>query len=439
MIPVLVVTALILLNALFVAAEFAIVGVSRAEIEPAARAGGRAAKLVRTVLADPLRQDRYIATAQLGITAASLGLGMYGEHVLAHWLQGHLEAFGTGGWIAAHAVSSVLAVAILTYFHIVIGEMVPKALALQRARETALWIAPLMRAVELAFYPFVLVLNGIGNGLLRLVGVERTVGGAEHYRTPEEIAYVVRESRSGGKLDPATAGVVSELLEFGDLMAEEVMVPRVRIAALEAGGSVEELRAILSERPHSRYPVHDGNLDRIVGAIHVKAILRTLEEGKPLAEAPVQPVPYVPATASVDHVLRAMREERSQLVVVMDEHGGTAGIITIEDLFEEVVGDVTDDPDEPPKIFTDARNRVHVPGTLRVEEAGEATGVVLEHDRVETVSGLILDELGRPPRPGDVIVYDDVRFEVVSVRGHGVEECIVTPLRPLDGDERPAV
>jgi len=434
--PVLVVVVLIVLNALFVAAEFAIVGVSRAEIDPAARAGRRAARLVRTVLADPRRQDRYIATAQLGITAASLGLGMYGEHILAHWLERRLEALGSGGWIAAHAVSSVLAVGILTYFHIVVGEMVPKALALQRARETALWIAPLMRGVELVFYPFVLVLDGIGNGLLSLVGVNRTAGGAEHYRTPEEIAYVVRESQSGGKLDPATAGVVSELLEFGNLTAEEVMVPRVRIAALEVGGSMEDVRATLLERPHSRYPVHDGSLDRIVGAIHVKALLRTLEQGKPLAETPVQRVPYVPATASVDDVLRAMREERSQFVVVMDEHGGTAGIITIEDLFEEVVGEVTDDPDEPPKIFTDARNHVHVPGTLRVEEAGEAVGVVLEHHHVETVSGLILDELGRPPRPGDAIVYDDVRFEVVSVRGHGAEECIVTPLQPLDGDER---
>ena len=166
LIPILIVAVLILLNGLFVAAEFAIVGVSRAEIEPAARAGSRAATLVRTVLADPRRQDRYIATAQLGITAASLGLGMYGEHMLARWLELRMASLGAGSWLAAHAIASALAVTILTYFHIVIGEMIPKALALQRARDTAIWIAPLMRGVELTLYPLVLALSVPAAGFL---------------------------------------------------------------------------------------------------------------------------------------------------------------------------------------------------------------------------------------------------------------------------------
>ena len=426
LIPVLIVAALILLNGLFVAAEFAIVGVSRAEIEQEAEAGGRAARLIRRVLADPVEQDRFIATAQLGITAASLGLGMYGEHKLAHWIAGHLEGWGAERWIAAHTMASVLAVAALTYLHIVIGEMVPKTLALQRARVTALWIAPLLRAVQLATYPVVVGLNGLGAVILRVFGIDRAAGSDEAYRTPEELAQIVEESRKGGLLQEQAAGVMQELLEFGELTAGEVMVPRVRVVGVPLGASAEVLRSILRAAPHTRYPVYQGTLDEIVGVLHVRELLERLDAAAALSPAQVRPVPYVPATARVDDVLAVMRRARSQLTVVMDEHGGTAGIISTEDLYEEVVGQITERADEVPEIVEDEPGRVRADGAARLEDVGAALDRDLEHPDVDTVSGLVLALLNRPPRKGDVVEHAGARFQVRAVRGRGVRTCEVS-------------
>ena len=422
--PVAIIAALILLNGLFVAAEFAIVGVTRAEIEQAIRHRRKSAEQVRTILTDARQQDRFIATAQLGITAASLGLGMYGEHVLAHWIAGWLEGWGIGRWIAAHTVATVTSVALLTYFHIVVGEMVPKALALQRACTTALWVTPVMRAIQLALYPLVVGLNGLGNLLLRMAGIERAVS-AEQFRTPEELAFIVKESQAGGLLRKESADVISELLEFGERMAEEVMVPRVHVVGIPLRASQEQIAATLRQTPHARYPVYDGSLDRIVGMVHIKDLLRNAIRDVPLSETQPRAVPFVAHTSGVDTILAAMRAARSQLAVVMDEYGGTAGIVTMEDLFEEVVGDFTEDPREPPELFRDAQGRLHARGTVRLDQVGEALGVVIEHEDVDTVSGLVLALLDRPPRVGDVVMWEDVRFEVLAVRGLGVEECSV--------------
>ena len=424
-----IVTVLLLLNALFVAAEFAIVGVSRVEMERLARTGSTSARLVRWILSDPRRQDRFIATAQLGITAASLGLGMYGEHALAEWIAGRLEGWGAERWIAAHTVASVIAVAVLTYFHIVVGEMVPKSLALQYPGRTALWIGPLMRAVQLTTYPLVVAFNGLGNAVLGVLGVRREARPREHYSTPEEIAYIVRESQAGGLLRKASAQVIGDLLEFADRTAGEIMVPRVRVSALPDNASGEALRELLQTAPHTRYPVYDGTLDRIVGMLHVRDAVRCLREGRSVGPEDLRPVPHLPATASTDQLLVAMRQAGVQMAIVMDEHGGTAGIVTLEDLFEEVVGEITERRSEVPEILIESPRRVRVDGAVRIEEVGEALGVVLEHEEVDTVSGLVLALLGRPPVVGDVVDYDGVRFEVLELRGNGVGTCVATIAR----------
>jgi len=424
LLPVAIITALIVLNGLFVAAEFAIVGVSRAEIEQGARRGEPGARLVQWVLSDARRQDRFIATAQLGITAASLGLGMYGEHVLAEWIAAGLEGWGAGRWVAAHSVASVLSITILTYFHIVIGEMLPKSLALQHAHRSAVTIAPIMRGVQLAVYPLVVTLNGLGNALLKVVGIDRAHANVETYRTPEEIAYILRESETGGALRRQSSQVMQELLEFGDLTAAEVMVPRVRIVGIPLEAQPHVLRSILRSAPHTRYPVFQGSMDSILGVLHVRDLLRQIRDGGGLSTHRARPVPYVPETASLDEVLAAMRQGRSQLAVVMDEHGGTAGIITLEDLFEEVIGDIPELPGDTPEILIEADGRVRAAGTARVEDVGEALGQVLENEEVDTVSGLVLSLLGRPPHVGDVVVFDGVRFEVTAVNGHGVSAVI---------------
>jgi CBS domain containing-hemolysin-like protein len=433
MMTLLIVTVLIGLNGLFVAAEFAIVGVSRVEVEKGKRAGKRSARLVGWVIADPRRLDRFMATAQLGITAASLGLGMYGEHAFADAIAARLEGWGGERWIAAHTVASVLAIGILTYFHIVLGEMVPKSVALQMPGRYILWIAPFVRGLQFAVYPLIAALNAVGNALLGLFGVRRSVRGAEHYRTPEELAYIVRESQEGGMLRKGSAQVVGDLLEFGDRTAAEIMTPRVRVAALPLDAHLSELKELLRTAPHTRYPVFDGTLDRIVGMLHVRDALRSLRSGVGAPEH-VRPVPHLPATAHTDQLLAAMRQAGVQMAVVMDEHGGTAGIVTLEDLFEEVVGDITERPSEVPEIVVEAPGRVRVDGGARIDAVGDALGVVLEHEEVDSVSGLVLAALGRRPAIGDRVEFDGVHFEVTALRGNGVGRAVAWLPEP-DPDE----
>lgn len=430
LVPVVIITVLILLNALFVAAEFAIVGAPRAAIERRAADGDAVAGVVAAILRDPRRQDRYIATAQLGITVASLGLGMYGEHVLADWIGHQLEGFGSLRAPAAHTLASVLAVGILTYFHIVVGEMIPKSLALQAAERSSLLVTPVMLVIQRIVILPVVALNAVGNGLLRLVGINRFASTGEQYRTPEELQFIIRESQAGGMLRRESADVVQELLEFGDLTAGEVMIPRVRVTGIPAGASAEDMLRIFRASPHTRYPVYDGSLDQIVGVVHIKDILRRIPNRRGLRPQEVREVPFIPETAEMDTVLAAMRRVNSQMAVVMDEHGGTAGVITIEDLFEEVVGEIEEGwhSQEHPEIRRDGEGRLVVAGTVRIQEVGEELGLVLEHEEVDTVSGLVLAELDRPPEIGDAVEYDDVHFEVTAVEGHGVKECVVTPL-----------
>jgi CBS domain containing-hemolysin-like protein len=428
LVPFLICAGLIVLNGLFVAAEFAIIGAPRASIERRAAQGHAGARLVQRILHDPRRQDRYIATAQLGITFASLGLGMYGEHTMAEWMAAQFEVMGlsgTAGWLTSHALASITAIAVFTYFHIVVGEMVPKAMALMHAEVTVLAVTRPMLAVKALMYPLVVALNGLGNGILALVGIRREFG-TSHYHTAEELQYIVRESQEGGLLRVEAGRVLHEIFAFGGLQASDAMIPRVHVEGLRLGAGPEEIRAHLLESPHTRYPVYEGDLDHILGVIHIKDVLRLLQEDRAVAAHDVRPTAYLPETVELDAVLEAMHKARTQLVVVMDEHGGTAGILTIEDLGVEAVGEVEEGPNEIPDILPDGEGRIHAFGTVRVDEVGEFFGLELEHEDVDTVSGLVLALLERPPVVGDEVSYRGLRFQVTELAGHGVERCLVT-------------
>jgi CBS domain containing-hemolysin-like protein len=427
LIPVSIIFFLVLANGLFVAAEFAIVGAPRASIEHQAAQGGRLAQRVLYVLESPVRQDRYIATTQIGISVASLGLGMYGEHWLAEQIQPWFARLETLGWIAAHTVASIAAVAVLTYLHIVIGEMVPKALALQRADKTALYVSPLIRGLQHAIFPLVVGLNAVGNWLLRLAGIERREVDRERYHTAEELEFIVQESQEGGLLRGESGQILRDLFAFGDRTAGEVMVPRVLLAGIPVGAEPDELRAIVRAHAHTRYPVYSGDLDNIIGSLHIKEILRHLVSNQPVAARDARALPYVPGPAQLDEVLAAMRRYRAQMAVVMDQHGGTAGLVTIEDLFEEVVGDIEEGRARRP-IALEPDGRVRVRGTVRLDEAGDALGHSLEHEKVTTISGLVLLLLNRPASAGDVVTWRNVRIEVVSAAGRGVGEAVLTPI-----------
>lgn len=429
LIPVLIVVLLVLLNGLFVAAEFAIVGAPRASIDRLAAQGSRTARGVQRILKNPRLQDRFIATAQLGITVASLGLGMYGEHEIAGYVGPLLERAGLGHWLSIHALSSVIAVAFLTYLHIVLGEMVPKSIALQYAERSALLICAPMGWIQRIVFPFVVALNGIGNGLLRLMGIHRQVSAQEQYYTPEELQLIVEESEEGGAIRGEAGRMLLELFEFGDLTAAGVMVPRVSVVGLPVEATHEELREILTAYPHTRYPVYEQDLDHMLGMVHIKEVLRVLMTGAPLSAARLRALPVVPETAPLDDVLTVMRRESVQMVAVIDEHGGTAGTITLADLFEEVVGEIEEGAGDVPDIRPEGDGRLRVLGTVRLTEVGERFDLDLEHGDVESISGLVLMLLGRPPEVGDTVDYGRLHVEVTATRGRGVGEALVS-LKP---------
>ena len=422
-----IITVLILLNGLFVAAEFAIIGAPKTAIDARAARGSRVALRVQAILRDPLRQDRYIATAQLGITLASLGLGMYGEHVLADGIYHLLGESGAPAWLLSHGLASTAAIAILTYFHIVVGEMVPKSLALQYAEPVVLWITTPMLWIKNIFLPIVLGLNGLGTLILRLVGVRRQKQTADQFYTAEELQLIVQESEDLGALRAESSHMLQELFEFGDLTAGEAMIPRVRITGIPLAATPADVREILGGgRRHTRYPIYDGDLDNIVGVVHIKDLLGVLVRNETIAASHARPVPAVPETAPLDDVLAVMRRNRTQMVIVIDEHGGTAGVVTLEDLFEEVIGEIDEGPAGPPQIYRDDQGRLRVRGTMRIDELGQQFDIELEHEDVDSVSGLVLTLLGRPPHVGDQVRYDRLQFEVTAVKGHGVEEAAVS-------------
>jgi CBS domain containing-hemolysin-like protein len=425
----LVVLALVLLNGLFVAAEFAIIATSRPAMQArAARGDARAARIVE-ILNDPVQLDRYVATAQLGITFASLGLGMYGEHKLAMYFEGWLIAAGftsLGAWLTAHGVAVVIAITLMTYLHIVLGEMIPKSLAISQSARTALWVLRPMLLVRLLLAPLVLLLNWLGNTLLGWVGFQRS---RVAVHSQDELESLARESQAGGLLGQESARVFQELIDFSELTAGEAMVPRVRVVGLMADAGLDDIARLLAQQPHTRYPIYRENLDRIIGTIHIRDLLTALAERRGLRAADVRETAWLPQSTPLVEVLATMHRIRNQMVVIMDEHGGTAGTLTIEDLYAETVGEVEEGSEDTPDLVALDDGGWQVQGTLRIDTLGDALGLALSHEDVATVSGLLLAELGRPARVGDQIEWGGLRLEVGRLHGRGVSEAIVRVTR----------
>jgi CBS domain containing-hemolysin-like protein len=421
---------LVVINGVFVAAEFALIASSRTAFEQRAAAGDRFARSALQVLTSPRRQDRYIATAQLGITFASLGLGMYGEHALAAIVEPYVRDVSFGAEVA---VAGALSLGGLTVAHIVLGEMVPKGLALQQPERFVRVTHWPMQLTKWLLYPLVELSNSVALGCLRLVGIRRTENPREHLYTPEELQLIVEESQEGGALRADSGRILRELFEFGDLTASQAMVPRVRIVGIPVGAGPAEIRQILSKSLHTRYAVYDGDLDHIVGMLHVKDLLRRLLLDEGVTAAEVRRLPVVPETATLDDVLATMQRAHAHLALVIDEHGGTEGLISLEDLFEEVVGEIDEGVPAMPPLAPQADGSVRAVGTVRLDELGQLFHLDLEHEDVESVSGLVLARLGRPPVVGDVVRYGRIELEVLAISGRGVRE-VRARLLPAEPD-----
>ena len=417
---------LTLLLGFYVASEFAAVSVRQSRIQQRAEEGSAAARRLLPILDDPHRLDDYIAASQIGITLTSLIAGAYAQSRLAPELLPLFERVGGLKQAAAQSVAAVVVLVGLTVFQMVLGELVPKSLALQAPTRVALaTVLPMQWSLRLMRW-FIRFLNGSGALLLRLMGV--APAGHRHVHSPEEIEYLVSESGKGGLLKPSEQLRLRNALQLGQRLARDLMVPRTSIEALQADAPQSEVLRLAIESPYTRLPVYERSIDHIVGVVHVKDLLRLIVASAPLTADGARPMPVVPETAPLDQVLSTMRAERTHMALVVDEHGGVAGLVTLEDLVEEVVGDIRDDEDEPLEIRTDESGIVRVLGTVRLDALGERLGTALDHPDVDSVSGLVLTLLGRPARVRDAVTFGGYRFEVTALHGFGVGECAVQPL-----------
>lgn len=427
LIPIIVITVLILLNGLFVAAEFAIIGVPYTRITHLAEEGNRTAARIKAILDDPRLQDRYVATAQVGITLASLALGMYGERTVAVWLLAPFEELFHLGEVAAHSIATIVAIALLTFAHVVVGEMVPKSLALQYAERTALSIAGIMALMKKLFFPVVVTLNAIGNGILRLLGVPPAQAHARLY-SPAELELIVSESREGGLLTENEQQLIENIFDFSERRVGQVMTPRPRVVAVPVDIGEEEMRQLVATSPHSRFPVYEGDFDHVIGLLLLKDFVREQlhRPGQFNLRALLRHIPVVPEAMPVESLLAAFRRSRIHMALVIDEYGGSAGVVTLEDLIEEVVGEVRDEFDlgEQPPLREVEPGILLARGDLLLEDLMENAPVPLPEEEelpdVETVGGLVVALLGRPPQPGDRINLNGTIFIVESVTGLAV-------------------
>ena len=425
--------AFLVANGVFVAAEFALIATPRTSLVHRERQGDRGARRLLAILESPARQDRYIGTAQLGITLASVALGMYGEHALAEWIEPRIGALP---FMGRAALAGVISLTFLTTLHIIFGEMVPKGLALQRPERVARATEWPMRLMLLVLYPFVELSNWIARALLAMVGLRRPERSGDRSYSPEELQLIVEESEQGGAMRKESSRILRELFEFDELTASQAMVPRVRVVGLPVGATPDVIRRTVATHRHTRYPIYHGDLDHVVGMLHVKDLLRRLLLDEPIAASDLRRLPVVPETMVLDDVLTEMQRAGAHLAVVIDEHGGTAGLISLEDLFEEVVGELDEGvPRSPQLVPAEDASTVRAAGTLRLDELGQYFNLDLSHPEVDSVSGLVLALLDRPPVVGDVVAYRRLRIEVTATHGHGVGGALVT-LLPDDETEK---
>jgi magnesium and cobalt exporter, CNNM family len=421
------VLVLVLANGFFVSAEFALVSVRPTRIEQLVREGRPGARAVQRALEDP---DRFIAATQLGITIASLGLGWLGEPALGHLLEPVL-ALLPAAWMgtASHTLSAAIAFAAITFLHVVVGELMPKSIALQRTDSTALVVAQPTLWTEAIFKPFILALNGTGNFLLRLIGM-RAASGHEMVHSVEELKMLVQASDESGLLKAGERDMLDAVFEFGDLTAREVMVPRTEMIAISADASADDVVQYARKYPVSKFPVYEDDLDHILGIVYVKDLVRVQHDERRRASVRglMREALFVPDTIRLGALLQQFRARRQRIAMVLDEYSGTAGLVTLDDLIGEIVGEVANTSDKAvPQIQPLPNGAAMVDGLLQIDEVNERLGLSLHDDYYDTIAGLVLGRLGRMARVGDTVEAEGVRLKVEALDGLRIARLSVYP------------
>ncbi len=402
-------------NAFFVAAEFGLIAVRRTRIEELAASGSRRAATVQKALAD---LNLMLSGCQLGITFSSLGLGAIGEPVLAAIFERWFTFLPRpAGLIATHGAAVALAFTLITFLHVVLGELVPKNLAIALPEATALWVAAPMRAFTYAFRPLIWIFNETANLILTKVLRVMPKHELSSIHTPEEIAIIIEESRRGGTILMGQSRMLTRTLDFPDLKAVEAMVPRVVARSIKSDGRIDDVLDLAEETGYSRFPVWHERPDEFVGVVHLKDMLRESRRNPQASALDVmRDALLVPESLTLDEVLLQMRRKRTHFAIVLDEFGSTSGMLTLEDIIEELVGDIQDESDGPDSQVRKVDGGLRVPGTMRPDELEEATGLRLPEGDYETVAGFILERLGRLARRGDEVLVGKTSIRVANVR-----------------------
>ena len=410
------VAVLILLNAFFVAAEYGLVTARRTRIIELQHQGNRRARDVLRITGDP---GRFIAAMQLGVTLTSLGIGALGEATLSHQFD---------KWMAA-ALSIVIAYAILSFFHVVFGELVPKGAALGHAEGTALWVALPVRAFIAVFRPAIWALQAATEVFLHSFGLEPP-GAEREVHSEAELRMLVSRSTQQGQIEEGEREMIDKVFVFGDKDVADVMVAKPDVAAVSVDMPPEEALAVVLDSPYTRYPVFRESLDDIVGVLHVRDLFKAIHDrglGGLDLESLLRPAYVVPETKDLASLLQEFRHTNSHFAVVVDEYGAMVGIATLEDLLEEIVGEIEDEfdvPEEPVEQIGEDSYRVD--GMFAIDEFNERFHTELPDEDFHTVAGFVFGQLGRAPEPGDDVSYDGMRFDVLEVEGNRIERIAVT-------------
>ena len=407
------IVGLIVANAFFVSAEFSLVAARRSRIHERAETGDKKAKQALRAIQS---LDRSIAATQLGITLASVGLIWIAEPAVAALLQ---SAFGgaqsEAAVVASHAFAVTLTFVGIVALQVVFGQLIPKAIALNHPINTSRWVAAPLMLFATVTGPLLLLLNRTTTRILRLVGLRQLSEGDEMYDA-QEILTLVERSQESGHFDPQDVQLIKGVLEFTEKAARDVMTPRTEVIALEATLSVEEAAARVAEEGRSRYPVIRESLDDIIGIVHAKQILSNLPSAKyQKMEAIMQDAFFVPGSREIEDLLADMQRLKRHMAIVLDEYGGTAGIVTMEDLIEEIVGEIEDEYDEPEVELEPSEHATTLQGSMEIDEANERFGFEIDSDHYTTVGGYVFGALGRLPRVGDRISVKNSTLEVIEM------------------------